>query len=83
MPSGHLTRVVGVVTSVYLAGRALTIKDYSGQTRTLRFADGVRITKGGDEAAVGVDGIAAGGRIRLMVSGDVVASAHVLVLPAQ
>jgi len=83
MPTGRLTRIGGVVISVDSAGHALAIKDYSGRTRTFHFADGARITKGGDESAAGLDDIAAGGRVRLMVSGDVAASAHVMVQPAQ
>lgn len=83
MPIGQLARVGGVVVSVDAARRSLTIKDYSGRTRTFRIADGARLTKGGDEAAVGLDDIAAGGRVRLKVGGDVAASAHMMVQPAQ
>jgi hypothetical protein len=83
MPTGTLTRVGGVVVSVDAASRTLTIKDYSGLTRAFRIAGEAPVTRGGDEAAVGLDGIAVGDRVRLKVGGDVTASVHVLVNPAQ
>lgn len=83
MPAGPLTRVGGVVVSEDASGRSLTIKDYNGRTRTFRIAGGARVTKGGAEAAVGLDGIAAGDRVRLKVGGDVAAVVHVLVRATQ
>jgi hypothetical protein len=79
MPVGSLTRAGGVVISEDAAGRSLTIKDYSGRTRTFRIAGGARVSKGGAEAAVALDGIKSGDRVRLKVGGDVAASVHVLV----
>jgi hypothetical protein len=83
MPTVPLTRVGGIVVSEDAAARTLTIKDYGGRTRTFRIAGDARVTKGGDEAAVGLDGIAAGDKVRLKVGGDVTASVHVMVSPAQ
>ena len=83
MPTAPLTRVGGIVVSEDSSARALTIKDYGGLTRTFRIAGDARVTEGGDEAPLGLDGIAAGDKVRLKVSGDVAASVHVMVKPAQ
>jgi hypothetical protein len=84
MPSGPLTRISGVVISGDSVGHALTIKDYSGRTHTFRIAGGASLTRGGDDAVVGLEGVSAGDRVRLKVGGgDIVASLHVLVNPAQ
>ena len=83
MPAGTLSRTGGVVVSADSVARSLTIKDYHGRTRIFRVAGAALLTKGGDGAAVEFDDIAAGDRVQLKVGGDVVASAHVLVKPAQ
>jgi hypothetical protein len=83
MPTVPLTRVGGIVVSEDASAHTLTIRDYSGRTRTFRIAGDARITKGGDEAAVGPDAVTAGDKVRLKVGGDVTASIHVMVSPAQ
>ena len=83
MPTAPLTRIGGIVVSEDVAAHTLTIKDYSGRTRSFRIASDARFTKGGSDAAVGMDVISAGDRVRLKVGGDVAASVHVMVKPAQ
>jgi hypothetical protein len=83
MPTVPLSRIGGTVVSKDAATRTLTIKDYGGRTRTFRIAGDATVTKGGAEAAVPLDDIAAGDRIRLKVGGDVAANVHVMVNPAQ
>jgi hypothetical protein len=82
LPTGPLSRVGGIVVSEDASARTLTLKDYQGRTRTFRIADSAKMTKGGGESAVGLDGVSAGDRVRLEVGGDVAASVHVLVKPA-
>lgn len=82
IPTGPLMSVGGVIVSGDAAAHTLTIKDYSGRTRSFVIADGAHLTKGGANSTVQLSDLSAGDRVRLKVRDNVAASVHVMIKPA-